>query len=458
MSRFSDGKSPAGGPLRITEEEAASSHVDDLLKRQASLQGEKGITANRGRKWYYSNWLIFGLTGGLFAGLSWLALEPNYSDTIHLRAKITDVAQPQGIEGAEKIRAIVTIKTQDTEGGGEVQSLLSDEAVSVKQDGSLTPGVNPDDLKKDVEYGIHLQETETLPIVVAVEDPPQSGANPSLMSAQRISESISLVFFAIVAALVGLGIGAIDGLMCRQLRRALLCGIAGMLIGFVGGFTSSILANIVYTLISTAAQEMRDAAGELTTLGFLTQLGGRSLGWALAGMTMGLGQGLVLRSHRLLLYGFLGGLIGGLVGGMLFDPIQKFLVPETSFSAHWARLAGLVVVGTFVGAMIGIVELLARDAWLNMVKGPLAGKEFLIFKDLVRVGASPASDIYLFNDIEVMQNHAKIRAVADNYEIEAVDHNIVLVNDRPVTKRKLRQGDQITLGQTIFVFQRRRSS
>ena len=48
--------------------------------------------------------------------------------------------------------------------------------------------------------------------------------------------------------------------------------------------------------------------------------------------------------------------------------------------------------------MIGVVELLARDAWLEqMLEGPLAGKEFLIFKDLLYVGALPRSDIYLFN-------------------------------------------------------------
>ncbi|MEZ6092302.1 MAG: FHA domain-containing protein [Pirellulaceae bacterium] len=141
----------------------------------------------------------------------------------------------------------------------------------------------------------------------------------------------------------------------------------------------------------------------------------------------------------------------------MFDPIQKFFVPEPAISAHWARLAGIVAVGTSVGLMIGIVELLARDAWLNMIRGPLAGKEFLIFKDLVRVGASPASDIYLFNDDDVLPHHATIRAVADNYEIEAVDKSIVLVNSRPVTRTKLRHGDQIKLGSTIFAFQRRRT-
>ena len=95
---------------------------------------------------------------------------------------------------------------------------------------------------------------------------------------------------------------------------------------------------------------------------------------------MGLGQGIALRSKRLLAYGFFGGIIGGLLGGLLFDPIDLILLGVDKPSAHWSRLIGLAVIGASVGAMIGVVELLARDAWLRMVKGPLAGKEFLLFK------------------------------------------------------------------------------
>src|SRR5260370_24649586 len=44
--------------IRISKEEATSSHVDDLLKRQMSLRGEPGVTRDRGRKWYYRNWFL----------------------------------------------------------------------------------------------------------------------------------------------------------------------------------------------------------------------------------------------------------------------------------------------------------------------------------------------------------------------------------------------------------------
>src|SRR5256885_13193801 len=147
-------------------------------------------------------------------------------------------------------------------------------------------------------------------------------------------------------------------------------------------------------------------------------------------MAMGLGQGIALRSRRLLIYGLLGGVVGGLLGGLLFDPIDLLLLGPDKPSAHWSRLIGFAVIGLSVGAMIGIVELLARDAWLRMTQGPLTGKEFLLFKDVMNVGSSPRSDIYLFNDPLVIGNHATIRAMGDECEIEAREssHSILLNN------------------------------
>jgi hypothetical protein len=130
---------------------------------------------------------------------------------------------------------------------------------------------------------------------------------------------------------------------------------------------------------------------------------------------------------------------------------------ENSPDAHLSRLVSLCIIGISVGGLIGLVELLARDAWLRMVAGPLAGKEFLIFKATMQVGASPRSDIYLFNDDGVAQKHALIRSTGDLYEIEGVsDVHPLTVNGRAVPRARLRHGDQIGLGRTIFVFQRKR--
>jgi len=115
------------------------------------------------------------------------------------------------------------------------------------------------------------------------------------------------------------------------------------------------------------------------------------------------------------------------------------------------------VIGACTGAMIGVVELLARDAWLQMVEGPLAGKEFLIFKDTMYLGSSPRSEIYLFNDDAVAAQHAVIRSVGDNYEIENLcPERPAAINGRSVQRSRLHHGDQISIGRTVFVFQKRK--
>ena len=65
---------------------------------------------------------------------------------------------------------------------------------------------------------------------------------------------------------------------------------------------------------------------------------------------------------------------GGLLGGLLFDPIETFVSGRDRADAGQSRMISFTVIGVTVGLMIGLVELLARDAWLAMTQGPLRGK------------------------------------------------------------------------------------
>jgi len=232
----------------------------------------------------------------------------------------------------------------------------------------------------------------------------------------------------------------------------------GLVVGLVGGFVCNVPAEIAYApLTELATKQSKDPAFGLSTLGFVIQVFGRTVAWGMVGVAMGLGQGIALRSKRLLIYGLLGGVIGGVLGGMLFDPIDLVLLGPDKPSAHWSRMVGITVIGLAVGGMIGVVELLARDTWLRMTQGPLSGKEFILFKDVMNVGSSPRSDIYLFNDPQVAPEHAVIRTVGDECEVEARQPtHPVLLNNNAVRQARLRHGDTVTIGRTIFVFQRRR--
>jgi len=174
-------------------------------------------------------------------------------------------------------------------------------------------------------------------------------------------------------------------------------------------------------------------------------------------MAMGLGQGVALKSKKLLFNGFLGGVIGATLGGLLFDPIDVLLlskgVMDPFRNADASRMIGFTLTGAFVGLMIGIVEQISKDAWLIMTQGPITGKQFIIYKELTVLGSSPNCEIYLFKDPEIDPEHAMIVKIHDGYVIK--DNNSstgIYVNNKKVRDCKLRNGDKVQLGKTIFSF------
>jgi len=456
------------GVIRITREEATNSHVDDLLKRQMSLRGEPGVTRDHGRKWYFQNWLVFAVVGMLGAILGWAVLEPYFHDLLYVQGPITavdlgDEPPDLGEKGGRNrdwqgaVLGSVTIDSQ--------KIFLLRGIKQIRPDGSKTR-LRADSLKEGETIGVYVEYLEGRNddlalggFVVRSPAPLAPGrAKMTLSQLSAQSKASALLLFPLIAGAIGLCIGGVDGLVCRLPRRALLSGLVGLLVGFVGGFFSGIMANLAYAPLNfLAMKQMDEGLASFNTFGFGIQMIGRSLAWCLAGMAMGLGQGIALRSKRLLIYGLLGGVVGGLLGGLLFDPIDLIVLGPDKPSAHWSRLIGFGVIGLSVGAMIGVVELLARDAWLRMTQGPLTGKEFLLFKDVMNIGSSPRSDIYLFNDPLVAENHATIRSVGDECEIESRQStHAVLLNNRQVQRSRLRHGDNVTIGRTAFVFQRRK--
>ena len=448
-----------GDAIRITHEDAMSSHVDDLLKRQKSLRGESGITRERKRKWYYQNWFVLMLAGTVAALIAWAIIEPYFDDLIYIQGEIDSVDKDASLPGEfgpyAHIPGLSSMQIR-----GETIFIIR-ETRQQESDDEKVP-LNLNNLHRGQEVGVYFiaEPSTNLPfadtVLLSPTEEPPTKAMLSISNLLARSAAAGLLLFPLVAGLVGLAIGAVDGLVCRLPMRALLGATVGFIVGFIGGFISTIIAGLVYMPLNrlALAQSGTDV-GSLSACGFLVQMSGRALAWGLAGMAMGLAQGITLRSKRLLLYGFLGGIIGGLLGGLFFDPIDLLILGTDKPSAHWSRLIGFAIIGASVGAMIGIVELIARDAWLRMTEGPLMGKEFLIFKDVMNIGSSPRSDIYLFNDPQVAGNHARIRAIGEECEIERIsDDYPLLLNNRPIHRARLRHGDQIRLGNTAFVFQK----
>lgn len=454
--------------IRITREDAFSDHVEDLLNRQRSLRGEGGVTREHRARWYYRNWFVFMVVGLIASIAAWALLEPFLDDHLYIQGIVTKVSVEDFLQGEEapskELLAELGEVVQRYITVNDEQILISSQTRLIRN-GKIRSLFEPTMIEEGEEIGVYVEQLnfgyEELNVALYIDITPKKPAPAKAkMPLERLSRRdwvAGHLFFSVIAGFIGLAIGAVDGLVCRMVRRALIGGFVGLLIGLLGGFLMGLMADFVYgPLTMLAHHQSEGAGGGLGALGFLIQVGGRGIAWALVGMAMGLGYGISLLSKRLVLYGFLGGILGGLLGGLLFDPIDLLLVGDAP-GAQWSRLVGVGVIGAAVGASIGFVELLSRDVWLRMTQGPLAGKEFILFKDTMLVGASPRSDIYLFNDPTVADHHATMRQTGDDVEIESTAYGStpVYVNGRPVRRTRLRSGDQIGIGNTYFIYEKR---
>lgn len=271
---------------------------------------------------------------------------------------------------------------------------------------------------------------------------------------------VDYLVFGIVTGFVGLFLGAAEGLMCRNATRALISGSVGLGIGLVGGIVLSIPTDLLYKLMSVVAAGIAIGKGEdeLTGVALLVHMMGRAAAWSLSAIPAGLGQGIALRERKVILNGLLGALLGGLVGGFVFDPIAIALTTDDG-QATYSRAVGFALIGLFVGLFVGLIEGWTKAAWLLMRKGPLAGKQFILFKDTTALGSSPKAEVYLFKDDAIEPRHAVIYNRGGRFEVE--DCNTpdgTYVNGIPVKRQVLRSGDQIVLGKTVLEFSLRETS
>lgn len=268
----------------------------------------------------------------------------------------------------------------------------------------------------------------------------------------------AILMFPVVASSIGLFLGAAEGLICRNPLRALRCGAVGLGVGFVGGIVALVPTGIVFSIMSEVALSLWDEQQDEAMpggLALLVLMMGRGAAWCIAAIPAGMGQGIALRERKVIINGLVGAVLGGLAGGVLFDPISLVLMTSDG-QATYSRGVGFAVIGLFVGLFVGLVEGWTKTAWLLMQQGPLAGKQFIMFRDSTVLGSSPKADIYLFKDDAIEPRHAVITNRAGRFEIEDCQTpDGTYVNGIPVVRNVLQDGDQIVLGKTVLEFSMR---
>lgn len=266
---------------------------------------------------------------------------------------------------------------------------------------------------------------------------------------------VALLLFPTVAGFVGLFLGAAEGVMCRNPLRALISGSVGLAVGFMGGLVALIPTAIVFGTAQQLALSFwqNPQPGAMPTgIALLILMTGRALAWALMSIPAGLGQGIAIRERKVIINGLLGGVLGGFLGGLMFDPISLVLTSADG-QATYSRGAGFAVIGAVVGLLIGLVEGWTKTAWLLMKKGPLAGKQFILYKDTTVLGSSPKAEVYLFKDDAIEPRHVVIHNRGGRFEIEDCGTpDGTYVNGVPIKRTYLQPGDQIVLGKTVLEF------
>ncbi len=265
---------------------------------------------------------------------------------------------------------------------------------------------------------------------------------------------MTLLFITSFGGFLAMCVAAIDDLVAGAPVRAIIFGASGFALGIVGSVVATFVGGLVGMLLVAIIASMLDDAPE-SKLGLVVfAMVFRGPTWLVLGAVIGVVVGGLGRSLRRALLGLLGGAVGGLIGGMIFDPISLITGGlEPGQSATLSRLIGLCVLGAVTGLTIALAEQVARQAWLQIERGRLVGKQFILYRNPTRIGAAYSNDVFLFKDASVQQEHARIVRRGGEFQVEALPGALVRVNGQPVVSRSIRSGDTVQIGETVMRFQ-----
>jgi pSer/pThr/pTyr-binding forkhead associated (FHA) protein len=237
---------------------------------------------------------------------------------------------------------------------------------------------------------------------------------------------------ALVGAAIGAAISVVPILANAQWKQIVPRSLPGLIGGLIGGACGGIAGNLLFSF-----------------LGFP-----RALGWMFMGLAIGVAEGLYERSVIKIRNGLIGGGIGGLIGGFLFDPILHL---AQSGSAMSSRAIAFCILGLAIGALIGLVQVVLKDAWITVVDGYRSGRQLILTQPVTTLGradhlALPFSG-EMSRDIEA--EHARIRREPGGaYTLEDNKSRIgTRLNGQIIqAAQMLKDGDFIKLGSNLIRF------
>jgi hypothetical protein len=244
---------------------------------------------------------------------------------------------------------------------------------------------------------------------------------------------------SILGLLVAGAVGTVDAVLnavgFQRLIRIFVCLSIGLLGGLLGGLIGQALNSLLGVPIF--------------------------VGWILTGVGIGASLGIfdLLRAMmtkgdmraplKKTLNGIYGGFLGGLLGGVPFG----FIMGNTNIP-HTDQAISLVILGLCIGLLIGLAQVVLKEAWLKVAQGFRAGRELLLAKDETTIGRAEGCDLGLFGDSTIERLHARILLKNNRYLLADADTpGGTFLNDERISKpTPLKSGDVIRVGNSVIEF------
>ena len=412
--------------ITLNFDELHTPEVDDRVRQQEALakaQANSQKTAatpsrlpvedmSQGSLWQntFFNLMVFGLFGGL---LAW-----GCGELVQYLNPDQRTAAVHAMQDREKLRGIF-------EQGRINQKSFDQSVMIIDRHGAGNPWYR-------LLSNQHLSDEE------------RNSQKQDMLKRDRLRNLLGDVcFYSACGVLIAVALGMAESFASRNMRGVVVYGGVGALLGLAGGVVVSLFIEKLYNYI------LGGNSAQVTSMG--RNIAARALSWGVLGLFLSAAPGVVMRNGRKLLFGLIGGFVGGAIGGALFDPIGN-----ATHSPVLSRLIAIVAIGVITGVGTALVENVAKQGWLRVIRGLIAGKQFIVYRNPTFIGSSPQCEIYLFKDARVGRRHAALHINPKGYDIEDLGTGTgTFVNGRPVERARLRNGDQVQVGETCFTFQER---
>jgi Inner membrane component of T3SS, cytoplasmic domain len=256
---------------------------------------------------------------------------------------------------------------------------------------------------------------------------------------------------------IALGLSLVDALWnlsLRQFGQVFLRVFVAVVVGCVGGLLGGMVGQVFYRMFDS----------------FVVQSIFTVFGWTLMGLLIGTSVGVfevlsslvrqqdMSGSVKKVINGLLGGLAGGVLGGVLmvvFTGLFEGLFTGKDKASLWSPSSmGSVALGMCIGLLIGLAQVIFKEAWIKVESGFRAGREKILAKGEITIGRAESCDIGLFGDNAIERLHARIlKRGNDYYLVDAGTQAGTFLNGRPVARPELlHTGDAIKVGNSLLRF------